>query len=145
MTKEEFLDYLYNNSDDLNYLMIIEFLFENYRTYSSENNNLVLPATTIARSFEIECSISHTFKDIKAGIFFYNNERKEIIINNNLPYDKQRYVIILLLFEFFKKYKNLLHGETFLIGAINLNGEIIIQILENEKTNNKIIEFPKKY
>ena len=75
MTKEEFLNYLYDNNEDLNDLIIIEYLFENYKSYEKENGNLVLPVARITRSFGIECTISHTFGNHTAGIFNCTNKK----------------------------------------------------------------------
>lgn len=146
MTKKEFLKYLYNNSDELNPLLIIEFLFQNFRGLDKENN-LALQISKIAELFGIKLHVANFFHDSTGGIIHYNNKAKQITVNGNLEYNKQRYITLILLFELFKKYKETITGYQFtsalVFNELPNQNKYIISLLEEDRNN--VIKFPKKY
>lgn len=158
MTKKEFLKYLYNNNDELNPLLIIEFLFQNFRGLDKENN-LALQISKIAELFGIKLQVANYFHDCTGGIIHYNNKAKLITVNGNLEDNKQRYIILILLFELFKKYKETISGyqftSAFVFNELPNQNKYIISLLEEDRSNvikfpteeerSKVIKFPKKY
>ena len=146
MTKNEFLNYLYNNSDDLNPLLITEFLFQHFRGFDKQNN-LALHTTKPANYFGLKVFVSNNFHVVTGGVIHYNDKFKQITVNGCLEYDKQRYIILTLLFEYFKNYKKIMNGYQFtsalIFNELPNQNKFIIEVLEEEKS--KIINFSKKY
>ena len=113
MTKQEFANYLYNNSDNLNFLLINEYLFRNY-SYIVPPDKLWLEVVSILHDFGIRIFKGNLNNDgvYDALLKCDNNERK-IIFDKNLSETKQRHVLYYLLCDFFKYYRELVDGSEY--------------------------------
>ena len=147
MNEEEFLDYLYNNSDNLNLLVILEYLFDKY-SYATESQSTYLPLCQICNDFKIAVYNGNLSKlNLEQGaLIYFDDERQYISISPELSEDDQRNINLHLLIEFFKHYKLLKDGGKF-VATLKLekNNSINFYILKLEKPDTKIINFPKKY
>lgn len=151
MSNEEFLNYLYNNSDNLNFLFIMEYLFSKY-SYESDEYKLptYLPITTICQDFGISVYVDN-LDELNENLYIPLegyldcSETITIRISSELSHEKQRYMAFFLLYRYFKFYKQIKNGMNYQVGVrYQSNGNLETyeeKLIPNYEIKGKVISF----